>query len=345
MKIGLDATYSVGEQLSGVGVYCRTLLEGLPACLPGDQFRFYYRPHVFLRGLRSPNIPGFSKRLLLESGPSGSLDIFHGLNQRLPKTRYRRTVVTFHDLFVLTGDYSTAEFRRRFTRQAREAASRASLIIAVSHFTASQVIGLLGVPSKSIRVVWHGAHQPAFPGEASREKIILSVGTLQKRKNTARLVAAFEQMRDPAWRLVLAGSATGFGADEIVERIRQSPARDRITVTGWIPDDELARLYRKASLVAFPSLDEGFGMPLLDAMASRVPILTSARSALPEVAGDAALLVDPYSVEQILAGLEELASNQSLRQKLVDRGSRRVLDFTWDAALDQTADVYRSLRG
>ncbi len=346
MKIGLDASYSVGGELSGVGVYSRTMLEGLPRHLPDASFRFYFRPHVFLKGLWSASRSRFTSRLLLESGLAGGIDIFHGLNQRLPRTRYRHTVVTFHDLFVLSGDYSTLEFRRRFVRQAREAIARASLVIAVSHFTASQVTDLLGAPSKSVRVVWHGACRPAVSTDSpERQKLILSVGTLQKRKNTARLVEAFERMHDPEWSLVLAGSAAGFGAEQILDQIQRSPARARITVTGWIPDPALTALYRRASIFAFPSLDEGFGMPLLDAMAARVPILTSARSALPEVAGDAALLVDPYSMEQILAGLDELASNETLRRKLADRGTRRVQDFTWDAALDQTAHIYQELFG
>lgn len=344
MIIGLDASYSLGRQLSGVGVYCRAMLEGLPRHLPRERIRYYYRPHLFLRALLAPQTPRLAMRLLLESAPAGGVDLFHGLNQRLPKTPYRRTVVTFHDLFVLSGDYSTPEFRRRFIQQAREAAERASVIIAVSHFTAFQVVDLLGVPSSSVRVVRHGACRPViFADPGGRQKIILSTGIMQKRKNTARLVEAFERMRDPGWRLVLAGPATGYGAEEILARIRHSPARERILVTGWIPDAELTRFYQQASIFAFPSLDEGFGMPLLDAMASRLPILTSARSALPEVAGDAALLVDPFSVDQIRDGLDELAVNEPLRRQLVDRGSRRVKDFTWDAAIEQTAQIYRRL--
>ncbi|MCC7496721.1 MAG: glycosyltransferase family 4 protein [Bryobacterales bacterium] len=346
MKIGLDASYSVGGQLSGIGVYSRAMLDGLPRYLPRDRFRYYYRPHLFLEALRDRTPSWHSKRPLLERGFAAGIDLFHGLNQRLPRTRFRRTIVTFHDLFVLSGEYSTPEFRRRFTHQAREAAARASLIIAVSNFTASQLAGLLGVFPASVRVIRHGVCRPAISTDPpQRQKIILSVGTIQKRKNTARLVEAFERMSDKQWRLVLAGSASGFGAGEIISRIEQSAARERIAVTGWISDAELTSLYRKASLFAFPSLDEGFGMPLLDAMAARLPILTSTRSALPEVAGDAALLVDPFSVEQIQDGLEKLAKDEALRRDLADRGSRRVLSFTWEAALEQTVKLYREVTG
>ena len=124
-----------------------------------------------------------------------------------------------------------------------------------------------------------------------RENVILNVGAIQKRKNIARLVAAFETVA-PEWRLVLAGS-DGYGAEEIRARIAASPARERIAVLGYVTPEELAGWYARASVFAFPSLDEGFGMPVLEAMAAGVPVVTSNRSALPEVAGDAALLVDP----------------------------------------------------
>ena len=125
----------------------------------------------------------------------------------------------------------------------------------------------------------------------AREQVVLNVGAVQKRKNIARLVEAFETV-DSGWRLVLAGAA-GYDAEEILERISRSPARDRILVCGYVTPAELAGWYARAKIFAFPSLDEGFGMPLLEAMSAGVPIVTSNRSALPEVAGDAALLVDP----------------------------------------------------
>ena len=114
-------------------------------------------------------------------------DLFHGLNQRLPSVRPRRTVTTFHDLFVLTGNYSTPEFRRRFADQAKRAAAESDRIIAVSEFTAIQVQQLLGVERSRLRVVHHGVHIPA-PSQVVREKIILHVGAIQARKNVARLV-------------------------------------------------------------------------------------------------------------------------------------------------------------
>jgi glycosyltransferase involved in cell wall biosynthesis len=263
--------------------------------------------------------------------------LFHGLNQRLPKIRLRRAVSTFHDLFVVTGEYSSAEFRRRFETQARDAAARSDLVLTVSEFTATQVNELLGVERARIRVVPHGVRVPALP-EVKREKIVLHTGAIQKRKNISRLVQAFAAL-PPEWRLVLAGSF-GYGADEIVREVEGNP---RISVPGYISRAELARLYASASIFAFPSLDKGFGMPVLEAMACRVPVLTSNRSALPEVSGDAALLVDPFNVDAIAAGLVQLAENDELLEDLRNRGTTSAAAYSWEAAAAKTWSAYMDL--
>jgi glycosyltransferase involved in cell wall biosynthesis len=336
LNIALDATYSWGEHLSGVGLYSREILFGLAASHPDSRFQFYYRPHRYFRSRHDRLPPNASRRLIPRS-----FDIFHGLNQRLPRIPLRRSVATFHDLFVLTGEYSTPDFRARFTAQARDAASRATVIIAVSHFTAGQVSSLLHVDPAKVRVVHHGVRTLPGPPAMEREPIILNVGAIQTRKNIARLVEAFETV-DPAWKLVLAGS-NGFGAAGILARIAASPARERISMTGYVSPADLGALYRRASIFAFPSLDEGFGMPVLEAMAAGLPVLTANRSALPEVAGDAALLVDPMSMESIAAGLRELVGDTELRADLTRRGAARTSLFTWEKAVRETWDVYREI--
>ncbi len=208
MTIALDATYSLGRNLSGVGVYSREMLHGLAAAHPEEEFLYCYRPHRFLRSYQD-KLPPNAVRRLLAGAPPG--DVFHALNQRLD-ARARRAVTTFHDLFVITADYSTPDFRARFTAQARRAAELSDAIIAVSHFTATQVESLLGVPADRIRVVHHGV-RIAPESSTAREKLVLFVGAIQRRKNIARLVKAFERLPDP-WRLALAGAPDGFGAAE-----------------------------------------------------------------------------------------------------------------------------------
>jgi len=264
------------------------------------------------------------------------------LNQRVPSARLRRCVSTFHDLFVMTGDYSTPEFRERFTAQARDAAERSDLILCVSAFTADQVETLLNVPKTKLRVIHHGVHAPeALPAADEREQIVLSVGSIQRRKNTERLVEAFEQTK-AGWNLILAGAA-GFGAEEIVSRIQSSPRAADIEVTGYIGDDALKTLYRRASVFAFPSLDEGFGIPVIEAMAWGIPVVTSDRSALVEVSGDAALNVNPYETEELTLALQTLMDQSGLRRELTKRGREWAAKFTWERAVDATWTAYQEL--
>jgi glycosyltransferase involved in cell wall biosynthesis len=252
----------------------------------------------------------------------------------------RRAVATFHDLFVLTGEYSTAEFRARFAAQACDAAARADAIIAVSAFTKGQVVSLLGVDPARVHVVHHGIRTLRLPA-VERENVILNVGAIQQRKNIARLVEAFEGVGED-WRLVLAGSS-GYGAEAILERIERNPAGGRIVVTGYVSPEELAGWYARARVFAFPSLDEGFGMPVLEAMQAGIPVLTSNRSALPEVAGDAALLVDPEDTDALRRALRDLTQDGVLAEDLARRGTARARMFTWGKAVRETWEVYRNL--
>jgi len=341
VHVALDATYSLDRNLSGVGVYSREILFGLARSHPQDQFQFCYRPHRFLRSFRD-RLPRNAARRLLRGAPHA--DLFHALNQRVDAPA-RRTVTTFHDLFVITGEYSTSEFRARFTEQARLAARHSDLIIAISRFTARQVEEFLGVEPSRIRIIPHGVHVPSMERQnTSRQNLVLFVGAIQRRKNVRNLVRAFERM-PPSWRLALAGAADGFGAAEELRAVENSPRKADIEVLGYVTAMELEALYRRARIFAFPSLDEGFGMPVLEAMANSVPVITSQRSALPEVAGDAALSVDPDDPEEIAAALVRLASDQALCDDLARRGRERALQFSWESTLAKTWDVYRELTG
>ncbi len=343
MNVALDATYSAGDELTGVGLYSREVLLGLATAHPQAHFDFCYRPHRYLRGWAAPLPPNARRRLLAEPLGPRSADLFHGLNQRLPRIPLRRAVTTFHDLFVLSGEYSTAEFRARFATQARDAARRSDAITAVSAFTKSQVVSLLGVEASRVRVVHHGVRALAYPAHAGREKTVLHVGAIQTRKNITRLVEAFETM-DGGWRLVLVGSR-GYASAEILSRIESSPARGRISVTGYVTPEQRADWYSRAAIFAFPSLDEGFGMPVLEAMAAGTPVITSNRSALVEVVADAAILVDPEDAGALGQALRDLGDNDCLRRDMACRGMARARLFTWEKAVRETWEVYREVLG
>jgi O-antigen biosynthesis alpha-1,2-mannosyltransferase len=351
--VALDASYSLGREPSGVAVYCSRILESLALAAPEDRFLLCYRANRFFRALRSPlPAPNCSRRLLEEFAPflpPRQAALFHGLNQRLPRASFRRAVTTFHDLFVMSGDYSSPEFRKRFTGLARDAARRSDHIIAVSHFTAGQIAGHLNIPSDRISVVHHGVDPipEVSPGqrETFRRKLdlegpfVLHVGAIQKRKNVARLLEAFEGLGE-RYRLVLAG-ASGYGAQEILDSIDNSPVRPRIRVLGYCSRDELNNLYRSAAVLAFPSLEEGFGFPVLEAMSAGLPVVTSDGSALQEVAGDAALLVDPQDAASLRSALQTALEDPSVRERLVAAGSCRAAEFTWRRAAQETLAVYR----
>ena len=339
MLIAADATYTLDPHPTGVAICSREVLHGMARSHTADKFLFCYRPHRFLRALSEPLENNVWRWPLFERGLRPG-QLFHGLNQRLPAKPWPLQIATFHDLFVMTGEYSTPEFRERFAGQARHAADHADRIIAVSHFTAGEVVRLLGVSQEKIRVIPHGIRFPAT-ASAPRENMVLSTGSIQKRKNSTRLVRAFETM-PPGWRLVLAGGR-GYGAEQTLAAIEASPRRADIQVTNYVTDRTLANLYRRAAIFAFPSLDEGFGIPLLEAMANDIPIVTSNRSAMPEVCGDAALLIDPVNQTELAEALQKLAAEPDLRAALAAKGRARAQTFSWEKAVEATWEVYREL--
>ena len=353
--VALDATCSLAREPTGVTVYCSRIVAALARAAPDQRFLLCYRTNRFFRSLMTSRPgPNCSRRLLEEPLSfliEGPADVFHGLNQRLPRCRLRRAVTTFHDLFVFYADFSTPEFRERFTALARDAVARSDCIIAVSHYTAQRVTEHLELPQHRLVVIPEGVDPvPEFSDRELEEfrrqqklefPFLLCVGGVQARKNLRRLVEASERMKGDC-RLVLAG-VTGYGAEDILKRIQASSVRGKIHLLGYVDDETLAKLYCTATALAFPSLDEGFGLPVLEAMSAGLPVITSNRSALPEVAGDAALLVDPEQTDEIQQALERALCDSKCRQELIEAGRRRAAKFTWEKAAQATLAVYRQV--
>jgi glycosyltransferase involved in cell wall biosynthesis len=221
-------------------------------------------------------------------------------------------------------------------------AHRARRLIAVSQATRTDLVRVYGLPADRIDVVLHGVEPEFFALDRTRmEPFVLCVSTLHPHKNLDRLIRAYAR-RKRSWRLVIAGMR-GFFADTLDALIKELGVRDSVRLTGWIPREELLQLYGRALAFVYPSTFEGFGMPVLEAMAHQVPVITSNVSALPEVAGDAALLVNPADTEALSEALTRLASDESLRQDLIRRGTERAREFTWESAVESTWALYNEM--
>ncbi|HLI29594.1 MAG TPA: glycosyltransferase family 1 protein [Terriglobia bacterium] len=359
--IAIDATYIVDPQPSGVSTYSRRLIETLATLESRHRFLICYRlsrlreRRRFLR--LAPDSPGRERfsTTLFQEGLTPWLPwkakLFHSLAQRPPAFRFSREVVTINDVFPITGaDYSTAGFRKKFASLLLESAGRANAIISPSQYTANELTRLTGVSCEKIRVIPDGVdppgtimQQPARLAERERRvgkenRLVLMVGAIQTRKNTLGAVRALEGM-PPNYRLVIAGS-DGHGAGDTHDYIRRAGLGGRVMAVGYVPAEELARLYQAADVLLFPSFEEGFGLPVLEAMAFGVPVVAARTSSLPEVGGDAAIYVNPHDERDIREQTLRAAEDESLREQMIQRGLERVKQFTWRRTAEETLRVY-----
>jgi glycosyltransferase involved in cell wall biosynthesis len=261
-------------------------------------------------------------------------------------------VTTVHDLSFIRFPHLFRPVNRIYLKvMATLSARRASRIVAVSEHAASEAVCLLGVPRERIDVVYHGV-DPAFRPLAAEavatfcerqglsDPFLLFVGTLEPRKNLVRLIEAFAQVYDGRTRLVLVGGK-GWLYDDLFRRVEELDLGDAVLFPGYVRSSELPLWYNAATALAYPSLYEGFGMPVTEAQACGTPVLTSDDSSLPEAAGEAALLVDPHKVEEIAAGLRRILVEEALREDLKKRGLVHAREFSWSRTALQTIQVYR----
>lgn len=259
------------------------------------------------------------------------------------------SVVTIHDLgYLAEPERHDPMHRKQLEWSTRWNVHASSGIIAISETTKTDLVKRLDADPAKIEVIYHGISsnlRPASAGEIQAlrmrtgigERAILHVGSIHPRKNLTRLIQAFELLAvgDPSVQLVLSGGL-GWKGDAILQRARSSPFRERILHLGYVPDSSLPALYSAAAVFAFPSLYEGFGMPALEAMACGTPVVAANRAALPEICGNAAVLVDPHDSHQLAAGIHSLLSERELRATHIRLGFERVKSFTWHHCARQT---------
>jgi glycosyltransferase involved in cell wall biosynthesis len=242
-------------------------------------------------------------------------------------------VVTIHDLhFLAHPDRTSGEIRRDYPNLAARHAHRADRVIVVSRFVKGEVQRVFGIPGEKISVCPNGAPEwTSAPAVPNPDGYLLFLGTLEPRKNVGGLLAAYGQMisRAPhAPRLVIAGGLDPGAADPLAPA-RQPPLAGRVEYRGYVNPDDRESLFKGAMAFVLPSFDEGFGIPALEAMAAGVPVIASNRGALPEIVGDAGLLVDPADPENLTAAMLQLTGDAHLRAACAQRGLERARQFSW----------------
>ncbi len=352
---------------TGIGRYARTVIRAVPRF---DEERAYSvlswrREANRLRRLADSRckivaaFPGpIFAQLETHAVPIPQLHrwtVFHGTSYNVPRYAGTRTIGTFYDVaYLRVPDAYPAGVADGFDRCVRRALEYVDCIVTVSNHAKADLVAAYGFDEQRIKVIYpaaviprghSGLDRPIFEG-GNRQPFMLFVGEIGHRKNVVNLVRAFARVAGAIpHRLVLAGPDGPL--DGYLEKVRSEIATlgltDRVRLTGWLSDDELASLYRSADAVLLPSLYEGFGYPLVDAMAYGKPILTSNLSSMPEIAGDAALLVNPLDIGEIAEALMALAGDDRIRRSLAESGRRRAGLFTTEAMVDSLQCLYTAL--
>jgi glycosyltransferase involved in cell wall biosynthesis len=375
LHIGIDYTAAV-HQRAGIGRYARGIVSGLAKqpsehsfllLVAGGEVRTSAPMHALGASFRVRRLPLSERawtilwhrlRLPLPVDVlAGPLDVFHSPDYVLPPVRRARKVVTIHDLsFLRYPEAAEPSLRRYLSAAVPRCAGEADVILADSENTRRDVVELLGLPSEKVYVIYPGVDQ-RFSAIQERESLeavkeryglsypfILSVGTLEPRKNLIVLLEAYamlKERRDLPHRLVIAGGK-GWLYEGIFQRVQELSLGAGVVFLEFVPDDLLPSLYTLADLLAFPSLYEGFGLPPLEAMACGTPVVTSESSSLPEVVGEAGLMVPADDPGALAEAMGRVLDDAKLSEDLVARGLARAAQFSWEAAGKKLLAVYES---
>ena len=297
-----------------------------------------YRPISLSSNPAAPLDSWFLARTLKDVARN---DLFFSPGYNTPLFCRSPFIFTIHDLsHIYCPEISSPPIRLYYATVMKRACRRAARILAVSEFTRTQIIDWSGVSPEKVSNVGCGvdpAYDPNGDSYGLPFPYFLSVTNRKRHKNEYRMVEAFAKASlDPRIHLVLTGEST----PGLVGCIEAHQLRSRVNFVGIVPEERLPSLYRGAEALIFPSLYEGFGLPILEAMACGTPVVAANTTALPEVAGDAALLVDPTSVQQISRAMEQVVSDTSLRQQLREKGRMRAAEFSWASTVSRVREVF-----
>jgi glycosyltransferase involved in cell wall biosynthesis len=378
LRVGFDATSAV-RQGGGIGRYTRELLRALAAADTLSNYRLFFasrsHPHPLpplpsnfhvtplpLDDIWLVRVWHRARLPLPVNWLTGPIDLFHSPDFTLPPVhRGTRTLLTVHDLsFIRDPESATPVLRHYLNAVVPRSVARADRVLADSQATRADLVELYRTPAEKISVLYSGVHESFQPvtdpatlaavraryglGDAP---FVLAVGTLQPRKNYVRLIQAFAaisnlQPRTSNPHLVIAGDK-GWQYDAIFAEVEKLGLRDRVLFPGFVADVDLPALYSAARVLAYPSIYEGFGLPMLEAMACGTPVVASTASCMPEVAGDAALLVPPIDVDGLAAALDRALTDEALRADLIAKGRARARQFSWAKSAQQLLGIYHAV--
>jgi glycosyltransferase involved in cell wall biosynthesis len=375
MRIGVGATkiepnFCHGH-IDGIGVYVQNLLQHYQKCnlevlpisyppfrqpwcttsLPHSE-KFCLPYSIATAAAFTPLGPLFNRSL------EKKIDLFHATDYLIPRFSHIPVIATLHDAIMLKHpEWCNPRLRRIKNFLIKRSIHWATHVIAISQTMVADLVNYWGVKEEKISVIHQGISDGWLENISMDEKqkvltkfnlpenFLLTVGTLQPRKNFIRIIQAYEALPEhlqQKHKLVLVGK-DGWQSEKVREAIQRITANNKAVWLQYVTMEELRVLYQSAKLFLFPSLSEGFGAPLLEAFASGVPIITSNISCLPEIAGDAAYLVDPYNIEDISQGIFALLNNSSLCDALVNKGHERVKQFTLQKCAEETLKVYKKV--
>jgi glycosyltransferase involved in cell wall biosynthesis len=373
MLIGIDASRAVATQRTGTEKYALHLIRELLALSDGHRFRLYFRqapPAGLFAPYHEERVISFPRlwthlalsREMLADPP----DLLFVPSHVLPLIHPRRSVVTVHDLGYHYYPEAHTAWQNFYLRwSTRHNARGASRILADSQATRRDLVRYYRTPPAKITVVYPGLDGKLAPvsdpallagmraAYGLEDPYLLYVGTLQPRKNLVRLIQAYARLRSlladqdaplPTPRLVLAGKK-GWLYDEIVSQVQTLGLEGQVILAGYVPEADLPALLSGALAFVFPSLYEGFGLPVLEAMACGTPVICSDTSSLPEVAGDAALLVNPREPEALAQAMLGLLRDEELRGKLAARGLQQARRFSWRRCAQEALAVLDEVAG
>jgi glycosyltransferase involved in cell wall biosynthesis len=352
VRIGINALYLIPGGVGGTEIYLRELLRALAerdqvneyliftnletqSDLVPKQPNFHWKPQAIHARVRPARILWEQIVLPIEAARY-RLDVLFNPGFTAPIFSPCRQVTVFHDLQHKRHPEYFRWFDLPFWRFLLWAsAHRSHRLIAVSEATRADLLNFYRIPKERIAVIAHGV-EPAFSrlDRSHTESYLLCVSTLHPHKNLPRLIRAYGRKKR-AFRLILAG-LRGFHAGAIERLIEEMGLQDSVQITGWVPREELYSLYERARAFVYPSLFEGFGMPVLEAMAAGIPVACSDIPPLREVAGEAALFFDPLNEEGIEDGIERVMNDGQLQEQLAQAGRERAKPFTWARCAEQT---------